>query len=96
MRSMLRGFRRPLIAAAPALILLAAAPALASQSGILFTGGGSATTPEGAIFGAIDDAQVSASALQLYTCELVGEPRVFQYPGTRRPFAAEADMFCTP
>jgi hypothetical protein len=88
--------RKLLIAASPALLFLAAAPALASQSGMLFTGGASASTPEGAIFGAIDDAQVSASAMQLYTCQLVGEPRLFHVPGRLRPYSAEADMFCTP
>ena len=96
-RSIHRSLRTPLLAAASALLLLAAAPALASQTGMLFTGGGSGSTPEGAIFGAIDDAQASAGAMQLYTCELVGEPRVFHTPSRRiRPYSAEADMFCTP
>jgi hypothetical protein len=95
MRSFIRRFRTPLLAAAPALALLAAAPALASQSGILFTGGGSGSTPEGAIQSARFDAEAGGSGMLLNTCTQVGEPRLFHYPGARRPWAAEVDMFCT-
>jgi hypothetical protein len=46
---------------------------------------------------AIGDARVTASAYGLYTCELVGEPEVFQQPpGSLRAFRAHVRMRCTP
>ena len=63
-----------------------------------FTGGGFGLQPEVAIQAAVWDAEGSASAEGLYTCELVGEPQVFIHPhpifGIR--YAAEATLGCTP
>lgn len=69
----------------------------ASRGGAWFTGGGFGNTPEGAVQSAIWDAEASASAEGLFTCELVGEPAVFSQ-GNRggRPFTAEATLSCTP
>ena len=64
-----------------------------------FTGGGFGTTEEMAVRIAISDAETSASAEQLYTCELVGEPSIFPTdtsPKGIRGFRAEATVDCTP
>ena len=48
---------------------------------------------------AIDDATTSASAYQLYTCTLVGQPQVFEStndPNFGHVFRAEATVSCTP
>jgi hypothetical protein len=89
------------LAAAMALVcsLATASPAMASQSeGMLFTGAGFGPTRETAIQSAIWDAETSAQAYQFYTCELVGEPRIFPGPNPawNRNFSAEADVFCSP
>lgn len=70
----------------------------ASRGGAqLFTGGGFGPTAATAVQAAIWDAEASASAEGLYTCQLVGEPVVFpQPPGARRAFTAEATLSCTP
>jgi hypothetical protein len=47
---------------------------------MLFDGASFGPTIEVAIQGAILDAEVSASAYQLFTCELVGEPQIFPGP----------------
>jgi hypothetical protein len=48
-----------------------------------FDGGDSGPTPETAVQAAIWDAEVTASAWQLFACELVGEPAVFPSHRTR-------------
>jgi hypothetical protein len=74
--------RRPgaaLAVTAVVVSLLGAAPsARAASDGMLFTGGGRGPSADVAIRRAIDDATTSASAYQLYTCTLVGEPQVFE------------------
>jgi hypothetical protein len=80
-------------------LFLAAASASAGGAAKLFTGGGYGTTPELAIQSAIEDAKNSASAEQLYTCVLVGEPQTFgPRPGPKGGvrFTAEATVSCTP
>jgi len=69
-----------------------------SEAAQLFTGGGYGPTPALAVQAAIEDAEASASAGQLNTCALVGQPMVF---GPRRTakgltFTAEATVSCTP
>jgi hypothetical protein len=86
--------RVPLIAA----LVAAASPAVAQGGGMFFDGGGYGPTEDIAVQRAIEDAEVSASAYQLYTCELVGEPQIF--PGThpvRGPvIRAQVRVFCKP
>jgi hypothetical protein len=80
-------------------VFLAAASVSAGGAAKVFTGGGYGTTPELAIQSAIEDGQNSASAEQLYTCVLVGQPRTFgpfQGPRGFVRFTAEADVSCTP
>jgi hypothetical protein len=100
MQSTSRRRRAPLTMASAILVSLAASsPAIASQrEGMLFTGAGYGPTRDYAIQAAIWDAETSASAYQFYTCELVGEPRIFPGPNPEwsRNFSAEADVFCTP
>ncbi len=63
----------------------------------LFDGGGYGPTAETAVRAAIEDAEVTASGYQLYTCELVGEPSVFQQPpGSLRAFRAQVRLHCEP
>jgi hypothetical protein len=62
----------------------------------IFDGAGYGSTAESAVRQAIEDAQVTASAYGLYTCELVEEPEVFQQPpGSLRAFRAHVRMRCT-
>jgi hypothetical protein len=62
----------------------------------LFDGGGYGPTAEVAVRQAIGDARTSASAYGLFTCELVGEPEVFQQPpGSLRAFRAHVVLRCT-
>jgi ribosomal protein S12 methylthiotransferase accessory factor YcaO len=80
-------------------LLGAASPAPASSSGMLFDGGGRGLTAEAAIRRAIQDAATSASAYQLYTCTLVGQPQVFEStndPNFGHVFRAQATVSCTP
>ena len=83
---------------AAAVLCALAAPAAAQSDGMFFDGGGFGPTEDIAIRRAIEDAEVSASAYQLFTCELVGEPQIF--PGThpeRGPvIRAQVRVFCTP
>lgn len=92
-------WRRALLSAVVAILCLLAAslPALA-QKGMIFTGAGYGPTREYAIQAAIWDAEAPASAYQLFTCELAGEPLIFPGPNPEwgRNFSAEADVFCTP
>jgi hypothetical protein len=77
----------------------AASSAPADSGGMLFEGGGRGPTAEVAIRAAIDDAATSASAYQLYTCNPVGEPQVFERfddPNFGHVFRAQATVFCTP
>jgi hypothetical protein len=86
------------IALTAALLWSLAAPAAAQSEGMFFDGGGFGPTEDIAVQRAIEDAEVSASAYQLFTCELVGEPQIF--PGThpeRGPvIRAQVRVFCTP
>jgi hypothetical protein len=93
--------RRAPLAAASAILwaLAAASPAMGAQGdGMLFDGASFGPTEEAAIQGAIDDAEASASAYQLYTCELVGEPQIFPGPNPEwhRNFRAQVTVECTP
>ncbi|MBO0879830.1 MAG: hypothetical protein J2P17_05560, partial [Mycobacterium sp.] len=67
--------------------------------GTVFTGAARGLSADVAVRGAIDDAVISASAEQLYTCTPLGEPRVFESfddPIFGHIFRAEADVSCTP
>ncbi|MDQ8756207.1 hypothetical protein RCO27_08175 [Sphingosinicella sp. LHD-64] len=91
--------RAPLsIAAALSCLLAASSPAIGAQSGMLFEGAGFGPTIEVAVQSAFWDAEASASAYQLFTCRLVGEPRIFPGPNpTRnRNFRAQVTVACTP
>lgn len=82
---------------AAALVLTCAASPLSAAIPVsnVFDGGGSSSTPEGAIAAAIDDAVSTASAFGFFTCELVGAPEVFpQPPGAKRAFAAQVRVVC--
>ena len=89
----------PLAVSAAAVGMFAVAPAaLAGPSGTVFTGAARSLTAEVAIQGAIEDAMISASAEQLYTCTQVGAPRLFEHfddPFFGHIFFAEADVSCT-
>jgi hypothetical protein len=66
---------------------------------MLFTGGGRGPSADVAIRRAIEDAATSASASQLYTCTLVGQPQLFEStndPNFGHVFRAEATVSCTP
>lgn len=61
-----------------------------------FDGGGYGPTGETAVHQAIGDAEVTASAYGLYSCELAEEPQVFpQPPGSLRAFRAQVRLRCT-
>ena len=80
-------------------LLGAASSAPADSSGMLFDGGGRGPSAEVAIRSAIDDGATSASAYQLYTCTLVGEPQVFEStndPNFGHVFRAQVTVSCTP
>jgi hypothetical protein len=69
----------------------------AESDWMLFDGAAFGPTVEVAIQGAIDDAENSASAYQLYTCRLVGEPQIFPGPNPEwsRNFTAQVTVACT-
>ena len=71
--------------------------ALAAQSAMVFTGGGSGPTAAIAIRRAFNDAATSASASGLYNCNQVGEPQLFSTPNDPfgRYFRAMVDVSCT-
>jgi len=96
-RSIYRIRRAPL-AAAILCFLAAWSPAVAQTDGLFFDGASFGPTEEVAIQGAIWDAETSAEAYQLYTCELVGEPQIFPGPNPEwgRKFRAQVRVFCTP
>jgi ribosomal protein S12 methylthiotransferase accessory factor YcaO len=80
-------------------LLGVAASAPASTSGMLFDGGGRGPTAEVAIRRAIEDAVISASASQLFTCTPVGEAQVFETlndPNFGHVFRAQVTVSCTP
>ncbi|WJV44712.1 hypothetical protein [Streptomyces flavofungini] len=82
-------------------LVVGSPPAVADSaaSAKLFTGGGRGPTAAVAIQSAIDDAETSAAAEQLYTCALLGEPQVFESfndPNFGHVFRAEATVSCTP
>ncbi|MFC7304668.1 hypothetical protein ACFQVC_10620 [Streptomyces monticola] len=85
--------------AALSLLAVAVPQAAADPQAKLFTGGGRGPTAAVAIQSAVEDAETSASAEQLYTCVLVGEPQVFETlddPNFGHVFRAEATVGCTP
>jgi hypothetical protein len=92
--------RAPLTAASAILCFLAtSSPVVGAQSeAMLFDGAAFGPTIEVAIQSAIGDAEVSASGYQLFTCQLVGEPRIFPGPNPawNRNFRAQVTVACTP
>jgi hypothetical protein len=80
------------------LLSVLVSPSGAAGGAQLFTGGGYGPTPALAVQAAIEDAENSASAAGLYTCQLVGQPMVFPRGNSPRgpSFNAEATVRCTP
>lgn len=79
-------------------VLLLTLPSSAADDAMFFAGGGYGPTPELAVQRAIEDGEISASAYQLHTCEVVGEPEVFLQNNIYRGnyYTAEATVSCTP
>lgn len=76
--------------------VLATTP-LSAQAPQYFDGGGYGPSEEVAVQAAIWDAEASAEAYGLYSCEMVGEPQIFpQAPGSRRAFTAQVTLRCEP
>jgi hypothetical protein len=90
-------FRRAPLTVAAAILCFLASPAVAQSDGMIFDGAGYGPTEEYAIQAAIWDAETSASAYQLFECELVGEPQIFPGPNPEwsRNFSAQVRVFCT-
>lgn len=92
--------RRVMPIVATTILYAVPTPTLASgaqNDAVIFDGGGRGPTEEIAIRRAIYDAEVSASASGLFTCELVGEPQIF--PGFFQGdpiFRAQVTVECTP
>jgi hypothetical protein len=87
------------MAAATLCFLAISSPGIGSErDAMLFTGAGFGPTVDVAIGSAIGDAEMSASAYQLFTCELVGEPSIFPGPNPEwsRNFSAQVTVACTP
>ncbi len=81
-------------ASAAALMLFASS---ASAAGF-YCGGGRGPTANVAIQRAIDDARTSASGDGLFSCELIGEPQVFESfndPYFGHIFRAQVNMDCS-
>ncbi len=79
--------------------LATSSPVIGSQSGaMLFTGGAFGPTADVAIQSAIADAETSASAYRLFTCQLIDEPLIFPGPNPEwgRNFTAQVTVACTP
>lgn len=93
-----RVVRRTAVVSAALGLLACLAPTSYAAGARLFTGGGYALDAAGAVQAAIEDAENSAGAEQLYTCELVGEPQVFvrSHPRWGVQYTAEATVGCTP
>ena len=98
MRKTLSHWKRRMAVTGCSTALLMSSLVAGSAEAKLFTGGGFGPTEEVAIQAAIWDAETSASAEQLYTCRLVGEPSVFpRIDPLRGPsFNAEATLECIP
>ncbi|HYJ67397.1 MAG TPA: hypothetical protein VEX15_07015 [Nocardioidaceae bacterium] len=82
-------------AAAVTVLALTASSASASMQ---WCGAGRGLTAQNAIQGAIDDATVSASGAGQFSCELVGEPQVFETfndPIFGHLFRAQVTMSCS-
>jgi hypothetical protein len=92
--------RAPLTVVSAILCFVATSSAVVGSpsDGMLFTGGAFGPTADVAIQGAIGDAEVSASAYQLFNCQLVGEPLIFPGPNPawNRNFSSEVTLECTP
>jgi hypothetical protein len=97
LRSRTRLISAPLTIGAAAVTALVMFASSASASG-LWCGGGRGLTAETAIQRAIEDARTSASGEGLFTCELVGEPQVFETfndPNFGHIFRAQVNMACS-
>jgi hypothetical protein len=97
LRSRARWIGGPLTVGAASVTALVLFTATANASG-LYCGGGRGLTAEGAIQSAIADAENSASGDGLFTCELVGEPQVFESfndPNFGHIFRAQVNMACS-
>ena len=97
LRSRTRLISAPLTIGAASVTALVMFASSASASG-LWCGGGRGLTAETAIQRAIEDARTSASGEGLFTCELVGEPQVFETfndPNFGHIFRAQVNMACS-
>ncbi|MEU6003936.1 hypothetical protein [Streptomyces sp. NPDC047197] len=89
--------RGGLLVAGTAAALLAVATPATAGSAALYCGAGRGLTAEAAVQGAIDDAEVSASADGRFHCELDGEPQLFEVfddPNFGHIFRASVTMSC--
>jgi hypothetical protein len=89
------GFPLTTCAAAATALILATSGANAAD---LWCGGGRGLTAESAIQRAINDAETSASGAGQFTCELVGQPQVFETfndPNFGHIFRAQVTMSCS-
>jgi hypothetical protein len=85
------------IGAAAALAVLGFT-ASSANAATLWTGGGRGLTADSAIQRAIQDATVSASGAGQFTCELVGEPQLFETfndPNFGHLFRAQVTLSCS-
>ena len=85
-----------LVAGTAAGLFAMVTPAVASTAG-LYCGAGRGATAESAVHAAIEDAENSASGDGLFSCELVGEPEIFEVnddPYRGDYFRASVNMAC--
>ena len=97
LRSRVRSIGAPLTIGAASVTALVMFASSASAAG-LYCGGGRGPTANVAIQRAIEDANTSASGDGLFTCELVGEPQVFESlndPNFGHVFRAQVNMACS-
>jgi hypothetical protein len=97
LRTHARRIAFPLSTMAASAAVLALTMSSATASG-LWCGAGRGPTAEVAIQSAIGDAESSAAGEGLFSCELVGEPQVFETfndPNFGHVFRAQVNMACS-
>ena len=78
-----------------AAVLLAPASVLLADWG-LFMGAGHGTTPQSAIYAAVEDAEGCAASVGLYSCTMVGEPEIWVGTGPKGGvrYTAQVSLDC--
>ena len=86
--------KRAFVVLAAALVFAPASVLLADWG--LFMGGGNGSTPESAVYAAIEDAEACAASVGLYTCTMVGEPEIFIGTGPKGGirYTAQVSLDC--